>query len=255
MMESLKALLAKSPSKLKMVECKLVLGCSEAEWLEIGAILLEITKEFELSTISWSDHKYEEAAEAAFTRIPILKPHLARLDKDDRYQYEVVKRMITVKAKKQTELEMKRRHRSGVSVEKKPVAQRETMEIISTDSRSASPADPSSPKSSPVSAYAYEYRRSDEPVVPRPYQHGRGVPILSPVSAQSNPAEISDIFLAQTHQYVSSFRNLQETLRRREGEIYGLQSKVIELERQLEGYRRSEVQRNGVDSQKRVSRR
>jgi hypothetical protein len=164
--------------------------------------LLEITKEFELSTISWSDHKYEEAAEAAFTRIPILKPHLARLDKDDRYQYEVVKRMITVKAKKQTELEMKRRHRSGVSVEKRPVTQREAMEIISTDSRSASPADPSSPKSSPISAYAYEYRRSDEPVVPRPYQHGRGVPILSPVSAQSNPAEISDIFLAQTHRII-----------------------------------------------------
>jgi hypothetical protein len=38
-MESVKVLLAKPPSKLKMVECKAILACSEAEWLEIGAIV------------------------------------------------------------------------------------------------------------------------------------------------------------------------------------------------------------------------
>jgi hypothetical protein len=34
------ALLAKPASKLKMVECKAILGCTEAEWLEIGAIVM-----------------------------------------------------------------------------------------------------------------------------------------------------------------------------------------------------------------------
>src|SRR5579871_4949031 len=43
-------------------------------------------------------------------------------------------------------------------------------------------------------------------------------------------------------EYVSSFRNMQEVLRRQEGEIYGLQSRVIELERQLNAYRRPEGQ-------------
>jgi hypothetical protein len=39
---------------------------------------------------------------------------------------------------------------------------------------------------------------------------------------------------------VATFRNMQESLRRQDGEIYALQSKVIELESQLERYRRVE---------------
>ena len=41
-------------------------------------------------------------------------------------------------------------------------------------------------------------------------------------------------------EYVATFRNMQESLRRQDGEIYALQSKVIELESQLERYRRVE---------------
>jgi predicted nuclease with TOPRIM domain len=48
-------------------------------------------------------------------------------------------------------------------------------------------------------------------------------------------------------EYVSAFKNLQETLRRREGEIYALQSRVIELESQLEACRRAEG-RDGADA-------
>jgi hypothetical protein len=33
-------LLAKPASKLKMVECKAILGCKESEWIEIGTIVL-----------------------------------------------------------------------------------------------------------------------------------------------------------------------------------------------------------------------
>lgn len=32
-------ILGKPPSKLKMVECKALLGCKDAEWSEIGAIV------------------------------------------------------------------------------------------------------------------------------------------------------------------------------------------------------------------------
>jgi hypothetical protein len=134
----------------------------------------------------------------------MLKTHLSRIDKDDRYRYEVIKRMITVKAKKQTELEMKRRNRSGAETKKSAVP-KETTEIMSIDSRSPSPEDPVplSPKSSPTSAYAYDYRASEGPHLPRPYQHGRSLPSrMSPQSTKSNPAEISDIFLAQTQRMI-----------------------------------------------------
>jgi len=56
---------------------------------------------------------------------------------------------------------------------------------------------------------------------------------------------------ANVTEYVASVRNMQETIRQRDGEIYALQSKVIELERQLECYRRSEAQRNVVESPRR----
>jgi hypothetical protein len=48
---------------------------------------------------------------------------------------------------------------------------------------------------------------------------------------------------------------MQDSLRQRDGQIYALQSKVIELERQLEHYRRAEVQRTGVESPRRPHRR
>ena len=35
----LSAILAKPPSKLKMVECKALLGCKDTEWTEIGALV------------------------------------------------------------------------------------------------------------------------------------------------------------------------------------------------------------------------
>jgi len=35
----LSAILAKPPSKLKMVECKALLGCKDAEWTEIGTLV------------------------------------------------------------------------------------------------------------------------------------------------------------------------------------------------------------------------
>lgn len=34
--------LNRSPSKLKMVECKQLLGCKDTEWSEIGAIVLSL---------------------------------------------------------------------------------------------------------------------------------------------------------------------------------------------------------------------
>jgi len=36
-------LLAKPPSKLKMVECKAILGCKESEWIEIGSAVLTLS--------------------------------------------------------------------------------------------------------------------------------------------------------------------------------------------------------------------
>jgi hypothetical protein len=36
-MENTDVMLNRSPSKLKMVECKALLGCTDPEWTEIGA--------------------------------------------------------------------------------------------------------------------------------------------------------------------------------------------------------------------------
>lgn len=36
-MENARELLHKSPSKLKMVECRNLLGLSESEWVQVGA--------------------------------------------------------------------------------------------------------------------------------------------------------------------------------------------------------------------------
>ena len=161
--------------------------------------MLEITKEFDLSKISWSDQKYEEAAAAATQRIPVLQSYLVKVDKDDRYRYELVKRMITVKAKKQTELATKRRNRSGIPGHTKHNSGQEVpQEAMSVDSDSQS-QDGYSPKSSPTPQYSYSYHPNgaDHPM-PKPYQYARPNLPLSPQSGQSNPADISDIFLAQT---------------------------------------------------------
>lgn len=56
-------------------------------------------------------------------------------------------------------------------------------------------------------------------------------------------------------EYVASYKNMQETVRRQEGEIYALQSKVIQLERQLDAYRRPEVPIGAIDLQRRPYRR
>jgi hypothetical protein len=241
----LNVILAKPPSKLKMIECRALLGCNDTEWSEIGAVvrapenatrrtipcansqLLEITKEHELSSISWSDQRYDSAAQEALDRSATLKSFLyARIpNKDDRYKMEVVKRMITVKAKKQTELASKRKNRSSnVNGDVKTRdAQSDNMSVDSRRSVSPVPAPapviqhhrppqgtaitPLSSKFSPT-AYTYEYRPS-ETVVPRPYQHGRMTMPLSPQSAQSqqsNPTDISDVFLAQTQRTLPRVR-------------------------------------------------
>jgi len=195
---------------------------------------------------------------------------------------EIVKRMITVKAKKQTELAMKRKNRPSSgngTASKTRDAQSDNMSVESAASGSPPPSAPIPPappqhhrpqpaitplsgKFSPTSAYTYEYRPSEN-VVPRPYQHGRMTLPLSPQSAQSaqsNPADISDIFLAQTQrtihltcpsnlaEYIQAVRELQGTIRVLEGTNYALQSKIIELERQLEVYRSSDIQRNGTSN-------
>ena len=48
---------------------------------------------------------------------------------------------------------------------------------------------------------------------------------------------------------------MQDSIRQRDGQIYALQSKVIELERQLENYQRAEMQRNSVESPRKPYRR
>lgn len=180
-----------------------------------------------MSSISWSDQRYDAAAQEALSRSPALKSFLyTRIpSKDDRYKMEIVKRMITVKAKKQTELASKRKNRpsiaNGIKVRD---AQSDNMSVDSAGSVSPPPQQqpptqqqqqqhrpqagpaitPLSAKFSPTAAYTYEYRPSEN-VVPRPYQHGRMTLPLSPQSAQSaqsSPADISDIFQAQTQRTV-----------------------------------------------------
>lgn len=127
--------------------------------------------------------------------------------------------MITVKAKKQTELEMKRKHKSEADTMhrdakrvagekrgaggggKQATSTTAAAEVTSIESGSRSPDDhaPISPKSSPIPPYAFRYLPTAKQVIPEPYHHGRGISVLSPQSAQSNPSDISDIFLAQTY--------------------------------------------------------
>jgi hypothetical protein len=194
-------------------------------------------------------------------RIPILTTLLSRIKKDDKYRHEIVKRMITVKAKKQTELEMRRRNRSGGTTTPNGHVKKSSAQLsnISVDSRTPSP-EAGAPVSSQASPIPYPRERETEQIIPKPFQHIR--PILTPSdrsprnvlspAGQSSSGEISDIFLAQTQrtfilvicvdiiEYVLAFRNLQEALRRRDADVYALQSRVIELESQLEVYRRVE---------------
>jgi hypothetical protein len=161
---------------------------------------LDITKQFELSSISWSDQKYEAAATEALARIPMLKTCLSNIEKDDRYRYEVVKRMITVKAKKQTELATKRRNRPGLTANGKHALSAQNVpsqEVDSSGSLSPRESIPLSPKPSPAPTYTYEYRPT-EPNVPKPFHHGRMTLPLSPQSGPSHSMDSSDIFLAQT---------------------------------------------------------
>ena len=154
--------------------------------------------------MSWSSPRYEDATNAAMERIPILNTLLSRIKKDDKYRHEVVKRMITVKAKKQTELEMRRRNRSGGTGTPNGHAKKSSAQLsnMSLDSRTPSP-DVGAPVSSQASPIPYQ--RETENVIPKPFQHTR--PILTPSdrsprtvlspSVQSS-GEISDIFIAQT---------------------------------------------------------
>ena len=230
--------------------------------------LLEITKEFELLSISWSDQKYEQAASAALQRIPVLNSYLSKLEKDDRYRYELVKRMITVKAKKQTELATKRRHRSEGNTDN---GARHHTSRPEDDSGSQSPQESFSPNPSANSRFGYEYRTAEH-LVPKPYQVGRPSLPLSPQSGHVVGSDISDIYYAQTKriqlfalsvadwvEFIARVRDLQEAkdaqIRQKDGLIYKLQSKVIELENELDRYRRSDANRNGVESPRRAYRR
>ena len=44
-MNGLSSLLERPAGKLKMVECRAILGCSEKEWTEIGAIVRSSIKD------------------------------------------------------------------------------------------------------------------------------------------------------------------------------------------------------------------
>jgi len=51
-MESPRNPMSRAPGKLKMVDCKAILGCTDKEWTEIGAIvqhLMEFSNEFSYS--------------------------------------------------------------------------------------------------------------------------------------------------------------------------------------------------------------
>ena len=171
---------------------------------------MEITKEFELCSLSWASHKYEEATTAALERIPILRTLLSRIKKDDRYRHELVKRMITVKAKKQTELEVRRRNRTGggggtPNGHAKKISSTH-LETMSPDSRTPSP-EPGAPTSSQASPIPYH--REPEPVIPKPFQHTRPILIPSEKSLRTvlapsvqSSAEISDIFMAQAQRII-----------------------------------------------------
>jgi hypothetical protein len=45
-MQERNELLAKPASKLKMVECKAILGCKESEWIEIGTIVFILSRKW-----------------------------------------------------------------------------------------------------------------------------------------------------------------------------------------------------------------
>lgn len=106
-----------------------------------------------------------------------------------------------VKAKKQTELASKRRHRSGLNVNgpQRPAMHDTAEEVMSVDSASQSPevAAPLSPNSSPIPLYTSPYP-TNGPAAYKSFQQGPSVPPLSPSSTQSSVTDISDIYLAQT---------------------------------------------------------
>lgn len=156
--------------------------------------------------MSWSSPRYDEATTAAMERISILNSLLSRIRRDDKYRHELVKRMITVKAKKQSELEIRRRNRSGGIGTPNGHAKKSSAQLsnMSVDSRTPSP-EVGAPVSSQASPIPYQRERDTDYVIPRPFQHTR--PILTPsdrsprvVLSPTIPSsgEISDIFLAQT---------------------------------------------------------
>jgi len=60
-------------------------------------------------------------------------------------------------------------------------------------------------------------------------------------------------------EFIARVKDMQEAkeaqIRQKDGLIYKLQSKVIELENELDRYRRSDGNRNGVESPRRAYRR
>jgi len=128
--------------------------------------------------------------------------------------------MITVKAKKQTELQMKRQHKAEATPNstvnrhhKTPSRHRTSADAMSVGSQSHSPEEhvPISPKSSPIPTYTLGYPPT-KPTLPEPYQQARGVSILSPQSAQSNTSDISDIFLVHAHRNFISSENTDDRI-------------------------------------------
>jgi hypothetical protein len=107
--------------------------------------------------------------------------------------------MITVKAKKQTELASKRRHRASDSRTTNGERRPSTVpEDPSTESRPPSPADSNTftPRASP----SPQLIRPAEPFGPSPRQFSRtySAPLMPTHVANPNPADIADIFVAQT---------------------------------------------------------
>jgi len=76
---------------------------------------------------------------------------------------------------------------------------------------------------------------------------------------KQNVSESLQVCVADRVEFISRVKDMQEAkdaqIRQKDGLIYKLQSKVIELENELERYRRPDGNRNGVETPRRAYRR
>lgn len=76
---------------------------------------------------------------------------------------------------------------------------------------------------------------------------------------KQNVSESLRFSVADGVEFIARVKDMQEAkdaqIRQKDGQIYKLQSKVIELENELDRYRRQDGNRNGVESPRRAYRR